>query len=217
MGERTACHDCAREQVFRTRHALACRENFATMVHCMHSVHHRARFGGHGRQVVERVQAHLPRRMQISRRAAHDEERLACREPIAIGSRACDFAPALFGDAARHRHAGQHARLAREELHLTPLGTYAQNLAREVNIRNVFGNELVDSRIGYAQHVFPLMRLRRDNYSCFRITVPVACARPLMRNDRRRPSRTRARNAVVERWVVIDSAANTGFRCSTIP
>ena len=120
--------------------------------------------------------------MQISCRAAHDEERLAYHEPVAVGSRACDFAPALFGDAARHRHAGQHACLAREELHLTPLGTNAQNLAREVNIRNVFGNELVDSRIGYAQHVFPLMRLRRDNYSCFRIAVPVACARPLMRN-----------------------------------
>ena len=155
--------------------------------------------------------------MQISCRAAHDKERLAYRKPVAVGSRACDFAPALFGDAARHRHAGQHARLAREELHLTPLGTNAQNLAREVNIRNVFGNELVDSRIGYAQHVFPLMRFRRDNYSCFRIAVPVACARPLMRNNRHRPSRTRARNTVVERWVVIDSAANTGFRCGATP
>ena len=142
----------------------------------MRGIHHHARFRGHGRQVVERVQAHLPRRMQISCRAAHDEERLACREPIAIGSRACDFAPALFGDTSRHRHAREHARLAREELHLTPLGTNAQNLAREVNIRNVFGNELVDSRIGYAQHVFPFMRLRRDNYSCFRIAVLAAGA-----------------------------------------
>ncbi len=50
---------------------------------------------------------------------AHDEERLACREPIAIGSHACDFAPALFGDTSRRRHAREHARLAREELHLT--------------------------------------------------------------------------------------------------
>lgn len=61
------------------------------------------------------------------------------------------------------------------------------------------------------------MRLRRNNYSCFRIAVPVACARPLMRNDRRRPSRTRARNTVIERGVVIDPAANTGFRCGTTP
>jgi len=155
--------------------------------------------------------------MQISRRAAHDEERLACREPVAVGSRACDFAAALFGDASRHRYAREHARLAREEFHLALFGTNAQNLAREVNIWNVFGNELVDSRIGYAQHVFPLMRLQRNNYSCFRIAVPVACARPLMRNDRRRPSRTRARNTVVERWVVIDPAANTGFRCGMTP
>ena len=142
----------------------------------MRSVHHRARFRGHGRQVVERVQAHLPRSMQIGRRTAHGEKRLVRRELIAVGPRAHDFAPALFGDAARHRHACEHARLAREELHFALLGTNAQNLAREVDIRNIFGNELVDSKIGYAQHVFPLMRLWRDNYSCFRIAVLAAGA-----------------------------------------
>ena len=91
----------------------------------MHGIHHHARFRGNCRQVVERVQAHLPRRMQISRRAAHDEERLACRELVAICARACDFTPALFGDASRHRHAREHAHLAREECHLAPLGTNA--------------------------------------------------------------------------------------------
>ena len=174
--ERPARHDRARKQVFRTRHAFARRENFTTRIHRMRSVHHRARFRGHGRQVVERVQAHLPRSMQIGRRTAHGEKRLARRELIAVGPRAHDFAPALFGDAPRHRHAREHARLAREEFHSALLGTNAQDLAREVDIRNIFGNELVNSRIGYAQHVFPLMRLWRDNYSCFRIAVLAAGA-----------------------------------------
>ena len=48
MRERTACHNRAREQVFRTRHALARCENFAMRVHRMRGIHHRARFRGHG-------------------------------------------------------------------------------------------------------------------------------------------------------------------------
>ena len=91
----------------------------------MRGVHHRARFGGHGRQVVKRVQAYLPCGVQIGRRAAHHEKRVARYEPVAVGSRAYDFTPALFGDASRHRHAREHARLAREEFHLAPLGTNA--------------------------------------------------------------------------------------------
>ena len=46
MRERTACHNRAREQVFRTRHAFARCENFATRVHRMRGIHHHARFRG---------------------------------------------------------------------------------------------------------------------------------------------------------------------------
>ena len=140
-------HNSAREQVFCTRHAFTRCQHLAARVRCMGRIHHRARFSGHGRQVVEHVQAHLPGGMQIARAAAHAEERLAGFDTLPVGRRRHNVASQLLHNAANHVRACQHAVFAREIFHLARLVADAQDLAGQIDIRHVLGNKAVNARI----------------------------------------------------------------------
>ena len=153
--ERPSRHDGLGQQVLRARHALARGQHLAARVRRVGRVHHRAGFRGHGRHMVEHVEAHLPRRMQVARGAAHAEERLARSRALAVATRLHHVAAQLPHDTRDHVRAGQHAVFAREVLHLARLVADAQHRARQIDVRHVLRDEPVDARIGNPQHAAP--------------------------------------------------------------
>ena len=150
VGERAAGEDGLREQGLHAGHRLAGGEHLAAGVDGMGGVHHAARLGGDGAQVVEQVEADLPGGVQVLAGALHHEEHLARLELGARGLHLNDAAAELLGHANRLFGAAQGAGLAREVLHAAPGGPHLQHVRGQVDVGHVLLDEAVDLGIGDA-------------------------------------------------------------------
>ena len=161
VGERAAGDGSLHEEVLHARHALARGEDLAGRVGGVRGVDHRAGLGRNGGEMVEHVEADLPGLMELGGRPAEGHEGLARLELRAVGQDACNGAPKLGCDAGGHLASGEHARLAGEVLQFPRLGVDAQNMAGQVDIRHVLGDELVDAGVGQGDHRSSLDRFLR--------------------------------------------------------
>ena len=148
VGERPARDGGLNEEVLHARHALARGEDFAGRAGGMRGVDHRTGLGCHGGKMVEDVEADLPGLMELGGGPADRHERLPGLERRAVGQDVGDDASEFGGDARRDLASGEHAGLAGEVFHGAGLSVYAQDMAGQVDIRHVFGDELVDARVG---------------------------------------------------------------------
>ena len=148
VGERPARDGGLNEEVLHARHALARGKNLAGRAGGMRGVDHHAGLGGHGGKMVEDVEADLPGLMELGGGSADRHERLPGLERRAVGQDVGDDASEFGGDARRDLASGEYAGLAGEVLHGSRLGVDSQNMAGQVDIGHVFGDELVDARVG---------------------------------------------------------------------
>ena len=111
--------------------------------------------------MVKQVETYLPYLVQAAGCSTNAKDGLIWHDTIARLMKNFDLATCIFRQTSDFVDAGDHACLAREILHFTGRVVDAQDEARQIDVGHVFGDEVIQAVIGYAQHDCSLI----TNYS----------------------------------------------------